>query len=219
MIFSFVSHRHRSSSMMLPLLLYVFLAVSVGFQCQATGTPAHVVLPALTLCGLLGRWVFLRRRLFGDDRRYSSIPVPARQGVKLTQIDSPDMPCRRASASRRDDGIDIDQFMGGVIVVETVDLAGIGQPLAWQAIQWLCSHNGRDSTSCRSRSWRQSNQRLIAPVARSRSIPLSSTEGDDEQELLKAPRWPLVLQRELADFARRRYAQSRRTIVVTYRTT
>jgi peptide/nickel transport system permease protein len=95
------------------LLLYVFAARLGWFPMSGFGTPAHVVLPALTL-GLLGAgWYarMVRSAMIDVLNQDALLPIVAMIGI------------------------DIGQFMGGVVVVEAVyGWPGIGQ-LAWQAIQ------------------------------------------------------------------------------------
>lgn len=118
------------------LLLWVF-AVQLGwFPIGGYGTPAHLVLPALTL-GLLGAGWYAR------IMRSSMIEVLSRDFVRTARakglgrlrvifrhaVPNAILPIVAMV------GIDIGVFMGGIVVVESVfGWPGIGQ-LAWQAIQ------------------------------------------------------------------------------------
>jgi peptide/nickel transport system permease protein len=118
------------------LLLYVF-AVQLGwFPIGGYGTPAHVVLPALTL-GLIGAgW-------YGRIMRSSLIDVLAQDFVRTARAKGL---ARRRVLFRHAlpnailpivamVGIDIGIFMSGIVVVESVfGWPGVGQ-LTWQAIQ------------------------------------------------------------------------------------
>jgi peptide/nickel transport system permease protein len=118
------------------LLLYVF-AVQLGwFPIGGYGTPAHVVLPALTL-GLIGAgW-------YGRIMRSSLIEVLAQDFVRTARAKGL---ARRRVLFRHAlpnailpiiamVGIDIGLFMSGIVVVESVfGWPGVGQ-LTWQAIQ------------------------------------------------------------------------------------
>jgi peptide/nickel transport system permease protein len=118
------------------LLLYVF-AVHLGwFPMSGYGTPAHVVLPALTL-GLLGAGWYARMV------RSAMIDVLNQDYVRTARakgLSGPRVVLRHALPNALLPivamiGIDIGQFMGGVVVVEAVyGWPGIGQ-LAWQGIQ------------------------------------------------------------------------------------
>ena len=118
------------------LVLYVF-AVQLGwFPIGGYGTPAHLVLPALTL-GLLGSGWYARMM------RSSMIDVLAQDFVRTARAKG--LTRRRVILRHALPnailpiiamiGIDIGIFMGGLVVVESVfGWPGIGQ-LAWQAIQ------------------------------------------------------------------------------------
>jgi peptide/nickel transport system permease protein len=118
------------------LLLYVF-AVRLGwFPIGGYGTPAHVVLPALTL-GLIGAgW-------YGRIMRSSLIDVLGQDFVRTARakgltrwrvlfrhaLPNAILPIIAMV------GIDIGLFMSGIVVVESVfGWPGVGQ-LTWQAIQ------------------------------------------------------------------------------------
>lgn len=117
-------------------LLYVF-AVTLGwFPMSGFGTVRHVVLPALTL-GVLGAGWYARMV------RSAMIDVLAQDYVRTARakgLSAPRVLLRHALPNALLPivamvGIDIGQFMSGVVVVEAVyGWPGIGQ-LAWQAIQ------------------------------------------------------------------------------------
>ncbi|MDQ0470298.1 ABC transporter permease [Labrys wisconsinensis] len=118
------------------LLLYVFAATLGWFPMSGFGTPAHVVLPALTL-GVLGAGWYARMV------RSAMIDVLAQDYIRTANakgLSAPRVVLRHALPNALLPiiamiGIDIGQFMGGVVVVEAVyGWPGIGQ-LAWQAIQ------------------------------------------------------------------------------------
>ena len=118
------------------LLLYVF-AVTLGwFPMSGYGTFAHVILPATTL-GILGAGWYARMA------RSAMIEVLGQDYVRTARakgLSSARILFRHALPNALLPiiamiGIDIGQFMGGVVVVEAVyGWPGIGQ-LAWQAIQ------------------------------------------------------------------------------------
>ncbi len=118
------------------LLLYVF-AITLGwFPMSGYGTFAHVVLPATTL-GILGAGWYARMA------RSAMIEVLNQDYVRTARakgLSSARILLRHALPNALLPiiamiGIDIGQFMGGVVVVEAVyGWPGIGQ-LAWQAIQ------------------------------------------------------------------------------------
>ena len=118
------------------LLLYVF-AVTLGwFPMSGYGTWAHVVLPATTL-GVLGAGWYARmvRSAMIDVLNQDYVRTARAKGLSSARI-----LLRHALPNAMLPiiamiGIDIGQFMGGVVVVEAVyGWPGIGQ-LAWQAIQ------------------------------------------------------------------------------------
>ncbi len=118
------------------LLLYVFAVQLAWFPIGGYGTPAHLVLPALTLGLLGGGW-------YSRMTRSSMIDVLQQDFVRTARA-------KGAAESRvlfvhalRNAilpvvamiGLDIGIFMSGAVVVESVyGWPGIGQ-LAWQAIQ------------------------------------------------------------------------------------
>ena len=118
------------------LLLYVFAATLGWFPMSGFGTPAHVVLPALTL-GVLGAGWYARmvRSAMIEVLRQDYVRTARAKGVSAGRV-----VLRHALPNAMLPiiamiGIDIGQFMGGVVVVEAVyGWPGIGQ-LAWQAIQ------------------------------------------------------------------------------------
>ena len=101
------------------------------------GTPAHVVLPALTL-GLLGAGWYARmvRSAMIDVLNQDYVRTARAKGLSswrrvILRHALPNALLPIVAMI----GIDIGQFMGGVVVVEAVyGWPGIGQ-LAWQAIQ------------------------------------------------------------------------------------
>jgi peptide/nickel transport system permease protein len=118
------------------LLLYVF-AVQLGwFPIGGYGTPAHLVLPAVTL-GILGAGWYSRMM------RSSMIEVLRQDYIRTARakgLARPVILFRHALPNAilpivAMIGIDIGIFMSGIVVVESVfGWPGIGQ-LAWQAIQ------------------------------------------------------------------------------------
>jgi peptide/nickel transport system permease protein len=117
-------------------LLYVFAATLGWFPMSGFGTPAHVVLPALTL-GILGAGWYAR------VVRSTMIDVLGQDYVRTARakgVAEPRVVLRHALPNALLPivamvGIDIGQFMAGLVVVESVfGWPGIGQ-LAWQAIQ------------------------------------------------------------------------------------
>ncbi len=118
------------------VLLYIF-AVTLGwFPMSGFGTPAHIVLPALTL-GVLGAGWYARMvrsamiDVLNQDyiRTANAKGLSARRVVLRHALPNALLPIIAMI------GIDIGQFMSGVVVVEAVyGWPGIGQ-LAWQAIQ------------------------------------------------------------------------------------
>jgi peptide/nickel transport system permease protein len=113
------------------LLLYVFAAHLGWF-----GTPAHVVLPALTL-GLLGAGWYARmvRSAMIDVLNQDYVRTARAKGLSRARVVLRHALPNALLPIVAMIGIDIGQFMGGVVVVEAVyGWPGIGQ-LAWQAIQ------------------------------------------------------------------------------------
>lgn len=118
------------------MLLYVFAATLGWFPMAGYGTPAHLVLPALTL-GILGAGWYAR------VVRSSMIDVLGQDYVRTARakgLSGARVVLRHALPNALLPviamiGIDIGQFMSGAVVVEAVyGWPGIGQ-LAWQAIQ------------------------------------------------------------------------------------
>jgi peptide/nickel transport system permease protein len=118
------------------LLLYVF-AVQLGwFPMSGYGAPAHVVLPALTL-GLLGAGWYARmvRSAMIDVLNQDYVRTARAKGLSGSRVVLRHALPNALLPIVAMIGIDIGQFMGGVVVVEAVyGWPGIGQ-LAWQAIQ------------------------------------------------------------------------------------
>ncbi|MCB6176590.1 ABC transporter permease [Rhodobacter sp. Har01] len=118
------------------LLLYVF-AVKLGwFPIGGYGTPAHLVLPALTL-GILGSGWYSRmmRSSMIDVLRADFIRTARAKGLTRARVVLGHALPNAILPVIAMIGIDIGIFMGGIVVVESVfGWPGIGQ-LAWQAIQ------------------------------------------------------------------------------------
>jgi peptide/nickel transport system permease protein len=118
------------------LLLYVF-AVTLGwFPMSGYGTFAHIVLPACTL-GILGAGWYARmvRSAMIDVLNQDYIRTARAKGLSSARIIFRHALPNAILPIIAMIGIDIGQFMGGVVVVEAVyGWPGIGQ-LAWQAIQ------------------------------------------------------------------------------------
>ncbi|QBK03671.1 ABC transporter permease [Hylemonella gracilis] len=118
------------------LLLYLFAATLGWFPMSGYGTFAHVVLPALTL-GVLGAGWYARmvRSAMIDVLQQDYIRTARAKGLRATRIVLRHALPNAVLPVIAMIGIDIGQFMGGVVVVEAVyGWPGIGQ-LAWQAIQ------------------------------------------------------------------------------------
>lgn len=118
------------------LLLYIF-AVRLGwFPIGGYGTPAHLVLPAVTL-GILGSGWYSRmmRSSLIEVMRSDYIRTARAKGLgRLRVVLRHALPNAILPVVAMI-GIDIGIFMGGIVVVESVyGWPGIGQ-LAWQAIQ------------------------------------------------------------------------------------
>ncbi|MFZ5749957.1 MAG: ABC transporter permease [Pseudomonadota bacterium] len=118
------------------LVLYVF-AVRLGwFPIGGYGTPAHLVLPAVTL-GILGSGWYSRmmRSSMIDVLRQDFIRTARAKGLGRARIVLRHALPNAILPVIAMIGIDIGVFMGGIVVVESVfGWPGIGQ-LAWQAIQ------------------------------------------------------------------------------------
>jgi peptide/nickel transport system permease protein len=118
------------------LLLYVF-AVKLGwFPIGGYGTPAHLVLPALTL-GLLGAGWYARmmRSSMLDVLRQDYMRTARAKGLSGLHVVLGHALPNALLPIIAMIGIDIGLFMSGIVVVESVfGWPGIGQ-LAWQAIQ------------------------------------------------------------------------------------
>jgi peptide/nickel transport system permease protein len=100
------------------------------------GTPAHVVLPALTL-GLLGAGWYARmvRSAMIDVLNQDYVRTARAKGLSRSRVVLRHALPNALLPIVAMIGIDIGQFTGGVVVVEAVyGWPGIGQ-LAWQAIQ------------------------------------------------------------------------------------
>lgn len=118
------------------LLLYVF-AVKLGwFPIGGYGTPAHLVLPALTL-GILGSGWYSRmmRSSMVEVLRADYVRTARAKGLTRARVVLRHALPNAILPVVAMIGIDIGVFMGGIVVVESVfGWPGIGQ-LAWQAIQ------------------------------------------------------------------------------------
>ena len=118
------------------LLLYVF-AITLGwFPMSGYGTLAHVVLPATTL-GVLGAGWYARmaRSAMIDVLNQDYVRTARAKGLSSARVLLRHALPNALLPIIAMIGIDIGQFMGGVVVVEAVyGWPGIGQ-LAWQAIQ------------------------------------------------------------------------------------
>ncbi len=118
------------------LLLYVFAATLGWFPMGGYGTAAHLVLPALTL-GLLGAGWYARivRSAMIDALGQDWVRTARAKGLSNARVLLRHALPNALLPVVAMIGIDIGQFMGGVVVVEAVyGWPGIGQ-LAWQAIQ------------------------------------------------------------------------------------
>jgi peptide/nickel transport system permease protein len=118
------------------LLLYVFALTLGWFPMSGFGTAAHAVLPAVTL-GILGAGWYARMvrsamiDVLGQDyvRTARAKGISERRVILRHALPNALLPIIAMI------GIDIGQFMSGVVVVEAVyGWPGIGQ-LVWQAIQ------------------------------------------------------------------------------------
>lgn len=118
------------------LLLYLFAATLGWFPMSGYGTAAHVVLPAATL-GMLGAGWYARmvRSAMIDVLNQDYIRTARAKGLSGARVILRHVLPNAILPIIAMIGIDIGQFMGGVVVVEAVyGWPGIGQ-LAWQAIQ------------------------------------------------------------------------------------
>lgn len=118
------------------LLLYVFAVTLAWFPMSGFGSFAHVVLPATTL-GILGAGWYARmvRSAMIDVLNQDYVRTARAKGLSSTRIIFRHALPNALLPIIAMIGIDIGQFMSGVVVVEAVyGWPGIGQ-LAWQAIQ------------------------------------------------------------------------------------
>ncbi|MCK0197966.1 ABC transporter permease [Ancylobacter sp. 6x-1] len=118
------------------LLLYVFAATLGWFPMSGYGTAAHIVLPAATL-GILGAGWYARivRSSMIDVLNQDYVRTARAKGLSRRRIVLRHALPNAILPAIAMIGIDIGQFMSGVVVVEAVyGWPGIGQ-LAWQAIQ------------------------------------------------------------------------------------
>ncbi len=118
------------------LLLYVFAVELSWFPMSGYGTPAHIVLPSVTL-GLLGAGWYARmtRSAMIDVLNQDYIRTANAKGLSKSRVILRHSLPNALLPLIAMIGIDIGQFMAGVVVVEAVfGWPGIGQ-LAWQGIQ------------------------------------------------------------------------------------
>lgn len=118
------------------LLLYLFAATLGWFPMSGYGTFSHIILPALTL-GVLGAGWYARmvRSAMIDVLNQDYVRTARAKGLSSARIIFRHALPNALLPIIAMIGIDIGQFMGGVVVVEAVyGWPGIGQ-LAWQAIQ------------------------------------------------------------------------------------
>jgi peptide/nickel transport system permease protein len=118
------------------LLLYVFAAMLGWFPMSGYGGLSHIVLPATTL-GILGAGWYARivRSSMIDVLGQDYVRTARAKGLSGTRIVLRHALPNAILPAIAMVGIDIGQFMSGVVVVEAVyGWPGIGQ-LAWQAIQ------------------------------------------------------------------------------------
>ena len=118
------------------LLLYVFAAKLGWFPMSGFGTFGHIVLPATTL-GVLGAGWYARmvRSAMIDVLNHDYVRTARAKGLSGRRVIFRHVLPNAILPIIAMVGIDIGQFMSGVVVVEAVyGWPGIGQ-LAWQAIQ------------------------------------------------------------------------------------
>jgi peptide/nickel transport system permease protein len=118
------------------LLLYVFALMLGWFPMSGFGTASHLVLPALTL-GVLGAGWYARmvRSAMIDVLNQDYVRTARAKGISERRVIFRHALPNALLPIVAMIGIDIGQFMSGVVVVESVyGWPGIGQ-LVWQAIQ------------------------------------------------------------------------------------
>jgi peptide/nickel transport system permease protein len=118
------------------LLLFVFAAKLGWFPLSGYGSFAHVVLPAVTL-GVLGAGWYARmvRSAMIEVLRQDYVRTARAKGVSGGRVVLRHALPNALLPIIAMIGIDIGQFTGGVVVIESVyGWPGIGQ-LAWQSIQ------------------------------------------------------------------------------------
>jgi peptide/nickel transport system permease protein len=118
------------------LLLYVFALMLGWFPMSGFGTVSHVVLPAVTL-GVLGAGWYARmvRSAMIDVLNQDYVRTARAKGISERRVILRHALPNALLPIIAMIGIDIGQFMSGVVVVEAVyGWPGIGQ-LVWQAIQ------------------------------------------------------------------------------------
>jgi peptide/nickel transport system permease protein len=118
------------------LLLYLFAATLGWFPMSGFGSVSHVVLPAMTL-GVLGAGWYARmvRSAMVDVLNQDYVRTARAKGISERRVILRHAVPNALLPIIAMIGIDIGQFMSGVVVVESVyGWPGIGQ-LVWQAIQ------------------------------------------------------------------------------------
>jgi peptide/nickel transport system permease protein len=118
------------------LLLYLFAATLGWFPMSGFGSVSHVVLPAVTL-GVLGAGWYARmvRSAMVDVLNQDYVRTARAKGISERRVILRHAVPNALLPIIAMIGIDIGQFMSGVVVVESVyGWPGIGQ-LVWQAIQ------------------------------------------------------------------------------------
>ncbi len=120
------------------LLLYVFAYLLGWFPLSGYGTPAHLVLPALTLGVAGGGWYSrMMRSSMVEVLRHDYIRTARAKGLSERSVVLVHGLRNAVLPLIAMIGLDIGIFMSGAVVVESVfGWPGIGQ-LAWQAIQRL----------------------------------------------------------------------------------
>jgi peptide/nickel transport system permease protein len=118
------------------LLLYAFSYLLPLFPLGGYGTPAHVILPAITV-GLAGGGWYARvaRSSMVDVLRQDFVRTARAKGVRPRKVLFKHALKNSVLPVIALIGLDVGVFMGGIVVVESVfGWPGIGQ-MIWQAIQ------------------------------------------------------------------------------------
>jgi peptide/nickel transport system permease protein len=120
------------------LLLYLFAHLLPIFPLGGYGTPAHLVLPALTLGISGGGWYSrMMRSAMVDVLRKDYVRTARAKGMTERRVILVHALRNAILPIIARVGLDIGIFMAGAVVVESVyGWPGIGQ-LAWQAIQMV----------------------------------------------------------------------------------